>query len=83
MAETAKCIVHTQGDPGDVLFVMPSMVREFREGDTFTYIALGVETRYKVETMDYRMESIDHPNPETATAMWKEPEVYYGVSVVP
>ena len=84
MAETAKAIVHTDGNKGDVLFSMPSMVREFHEGDTFTYVdPSATETVYKIETVDYRIESISHPNPETSGNIWKEPEVFYGVSVVP
>ena len=84
MAETAKGLVHTEGDKDDVLFVLPSRVRGFREGDKFTYIdPNGTATVYKVETVDYRIESISHPNPATSGDIWKEPEVFYGVSVVP
>ena len=84
MAETATGYVHTEGDKNDVLFQMPSMVREFREGDVFTYVDPGgTEVVYLIETVEYRIESINHPNPETSGNIWKSPEVFYGVSVVP
>ncbi len=84
MAETAKGLVHTEGDKDDVLFELPSMVRGFREGDTFTYVdPSGTEIVYLIETVDYRIESITHPNPATSGNIWKEPEVFYGVSVIP
>lgn len=83
MAEVSKCIVHTQGDPGDVLFVLPSRSRELHEGDVFTYTGSGGTIKYKVETVDYRVTEGPSPNPNTAGIYWREQEVYYGVSVVP
>lgn len=83
MSETAKGTVHAEGDLDTVLFVLPSRCREFREGDIVTYISPSGKVKYKVETVDYRVISINHPNPETGGQLWKESQVFYGVSVVP
>ncbi len=84
MADNTRCYVHTEGDPGDVLFQLPDLRREFREGDTFHYTnSSDVTTHYKVEGVDPRFVESASPDPEVSGTHWKTPEVYIGVSVVP
>jgi hypothetical protein len=50
MSERINAYVHTEGDPSDVLFQLPPMGRELREGDTFTFTPVsGPSVVYKVE----------------------------------
>ena len=58
MAERGTPIVHTQGDPSDILFQMPPLSRELREGDVFKYTSSAGTVAYKIENVDYQIEQI-------------------------
>ncbi len=76
--------VHAEGDPEDVLFVLPPGARPYREGDVIHYKENGGSTKYKIETVDsVILGDVSNPNPNNNTAEHRQPEVYYGVSVVP
>ncbi len=84
MSERTRWYVHTQGDPADVLFQLPSPSRRLAEGNIFTVEAPdGSEITYKVETVNYRLVqriSADNNGPLT---VWGKSSVGYGVSIVP
>lgn len=83
MAERSPCIVYTDGDLADVLFVLPPMGREMRKGDEFTYTASdGQATRYKIKTVEYRVEQVSPADADPPQVLWRPPEVRYGVTVV-
>ena len=84
MAERANAYVRLESDPGNILFKLPSLTRELREGDVFTYTAVGgTPVTYKIESVDLRVVLISRGTQTNPRDIWKSPEVYYGVSVVP
>jgi|TARA_Y100000310_G_scaffold153951_1_gene153522 hypothetical protein len=82
MAEQVNAFVRLETAPEDTLFQMPPAGRELREGDEFQYTGPGGSTRYKVESVDYRIEEGPGGTPSEARMVWRSPEVYYGVSIV-
>ena len=84
MADNIKGYVHTEGDTGDILFLLPDLRRELRIDDTFHYTdSSNVTVHYKVEEIDFRLVESVSPDPEVSSTHWKTPEVYIGVSIVP
>lgn len=77
--------VHTEGDTGDVLFTLPPPARPMREGDVIRYVnTADVSVTYLIESIDYVIhESAVNPNPNNITLEGSQPEIFYGVSVVP
>lgn len=79
-----RSYIHTEGDPGDVLFELPNPGRKLSEGDTLTVTLVGAPpVTYKVESVDYRIVQFASANPAYPRDIWRPQEVYYGVSVVP
>lgn len=84
MAEHATCYVHADGDTENVYFVLPPMAREMRKNDEFTHTdPSGTETRYKVKSVDYRIEQVTQSGVGGDETVWRPPTVWYGVRVVP
>ncbi len=83
MAERSHAVVHTEGDEGDVLFQLPPLFREMREGDEFVFTDSSGSIRYKIETVLPYIELVAGGAPSNPDNLWKPPVVYYGVSVVP
>ncbi|MCP4900118.1 MAG: hypothetical protein GY906_24370 [bacterium] len=83
MAEKAETIVHTDGDPGDVLFIMPPDLRGLFKKDEFEYTGPGGTVRYKVKTVEIKIEQMAGGTPANPGLFWDSPKVFYGVSVVP
>ena len=84
MGERSTCIVHTEGDPGDVLFTLPQLSRAMHETDTFTATLVGGSpVTYKVESVMYNLVQLASGNANNPHDFWKAPEVHYGVSIVP
>lgn len=82
MADHSVCTVHTEGDPEDVLFILPPMCREMWKDDEFTYTSPGgVATRYKVKSVDYRIEQVSMEGVGGTETSWRPPEIWYGVEV--
>lgn len=83
MAEYASAYVYPDGESETVLFMLPCPGRAMREGDEFVFTpASGPAVRYKVETVEYRVEQMEGGTMTEPLTLWKSPEVYYGVSVV-
>lgn len=83
MSEHVVTKVALEGLPDTVLFTLPFLCREMREGDTFTYKSTGgIETKYKVEVIDLRVEQYVGGHPESRD-FWRQPTMKYLVSVVP
>jgi len=83
MSEASNAYMHTEGDPNDILFLLPPASRTLREGDTFTVTDVGgAPVVYKVESVDYRLVRLASGNLNNPHDFWKSPEVYYGVTIV-
>jgi len=80
--ENSRCVFHTEGDMGDVLFVLPAASRQLREGDMVTHTSLTDTIRYKIETVDYHVEEGRRQGILSTRDYWKTPVTYFGVSVV-
>ena len=84
MSERDTCTVHTEGDPSDVLFILPPFSRRMSEGDTFNVtLAGGSLVNYKVEKVTYTLVQSASGNLNNPHDFWHAPKVYYGVSIVP
>ena len=78
-------IVHTEGDVNDVLFTIPPPTRSLHEGDVIRFAhPNGESVKYKVESVDYKvLEVVVNRNPLNDKLQQAQPEVRYGVSVIP
>ena len=82
MSASIDGVVHTEGDEGDVLFLLTAPSFDLLEGSVFLFKnSDGVETNYKVESVKFRHE--EYKTGGTPDKILARSKVYYGVTIVP